>query len=106
MKTELEKLREGTAFDVIKDDCVAMCSFLDKNIELIQSKSALKEYEDNISFHTEIYNPIRDIEERINHNKLKGDKLDEFLEDSYRKGNLKATEVQRLRKEYGGNVHQ
>ena len=106
LKKELEILREGTAFDVIKDDCVAMCSFLDKNIELIQSKSALKEYEGNISVHTEIYNPMRDIEETINHDKLKGDKLAAFLEDNYRKGNLKATEAQRLRKRYGADIVQ
>ena len=106
MKMELGKLREGTAFDVIKDDCVAMCSFLDKNIELIHSKSTLKEHEDNISVHTEIYNSMRDIKDKINQDKLKGDKLDELLVANYIKGNLKATDAQRLRKEYGGTVHQ
>lgn len=104
MKRELEELCEDTAFDEIKGDCAAICSFLDKNYQLVQSKSILKEYEDNISVHTEIYNSMRDIEERINQDKLKGDKLYEFLVENYRKGNLRATEAQRLRKKYGGNV--
>jgi hypothetical protein len=80
-----------------------LCCFLDKNNQLLQSSAILKEYEDVFAVHTEIHNPIRDVEEKIKIYNLEGSKLDAFLEDSYRKGNLKAIVVQRLLEKLGAS---
>ena len=103
IRSQLRNIQKEVVLDVIKDDCAMLCCFLDKNNQLLQSSAILKEYEDVFAVHTEIHNPIRDIEETINHDKLKGDKLAAFLEDNYRKGNLKAIEVQRLLEKFGAS---
>ena len=99
--SELDELRNDTVFDVIKEDCEVMHSFLDKNIKLIQSPIVQKEYEDNFSFHTEIHTPVMLIEEQIKKENLTGKKLDEFLASKYTCGSLKATEAKWLRKKFG-----
>ena len=105
VKSKLNKLRNSDAIGVIKDDCALMCSFLDKNNQLIQSKQKLKEHQNNISVHTEFHDPVQLIEEQIIKGKLTGSELDDFLADSYRNGVLKATEAQWLRKKFRGEVH-
>ena len=101
--SKLKVLRNDTALDIIKDDCAEMLSFLDKNIKLVQSSPDQKEHKGSISIHTEIHNPLQNIEEYLNKEKLSSCMLDNFLADNYRSGNLKATEAISLRKRFGDN---
>lgn len=103
IKSQLRNIQKEVVLDVIKDDCAMLCCFLDKNHQLLQSSTILKEYEDIFTVHTEIHNPIWDVEEKIKNYNLKGSELEVFLEDSYRKGNLKAIEVQRLLEKFGAS---
>lgn len=100
IKSELGKLSKHSDFNIIKEDCAMMSSFIDKNRRLIQSKQVLKEYDHDISVQITTMDPVRSIEDYIMKENLNGEALYDFLANNYRDGSLKATETQRLLKKF------